>query len=106
MAGGYISVAAEDELKPGQMKRLEVSGKRLLLCNAEGEHYCVDEMCSHEDYSLYFGCIKGRSIKCSLHGSYFNLATGAPENEPADCPLHTYPVKTEQGQVWVDTSGT
>lgn len=102
MRASFVAVAQADELKPAQMKRIEVGGKRLLLCNAEGEYFCVDEMCSHEDYSLYFGCIKGHSIKCSLHGSYFNLATGAPENEPADCPIRSYPVKVEAGQVWVD----
>ncbi len=102
MAGNFLAVAGTDELKPGQMKRVSVAGKRLLLCNAEGEYYCVDEMCSHEDYSLYFGCIKGRSIKCSLHGSHFDLATGQPENEPADCPIRTYPVKVEASQIWVN----
>lgn len=101
MALEYVAVAAADELKPGQMKRVTVAGRALLLCNADGEHYCVDEMCSHEDYSLYFGCIQGRSIKCSLHGSYFSLEDGRPLNEPADCPLRVYPVKVEGGQVWV-----
>ena len=97
----WIDVADAGELAPGQMKRVEVAGKRLLLANAEGTHYCVDEMCSHEDYSLWFGCIKGQSIKCSLHGSYFDLNTGKPLNEPADCPLRTYPTKLESGRVWV-----
>jgi 3-phenylpropionate/trans-cinnamate dioxygenase ferredoxin subunit len=101
MPAAYVAVAAADELKPGQMKRVNVAGRALLLCNADGEHYCVDEMCSHEDYSLYFGCIKGKSIKCSLHGSYFSLEDGRPLNEPADCPLRSYPVKLENGQVWV-----
>ncbi|MCU0840584.1 MAG: non-heme iron oxygenase ferredoxin subunit [Thiobacillaceae bacterium] len=84
------------------MKRVVTGGKQLLLCRAEDGWYCVDEMCSHEDYSLYFGCIKGRSIKCSLHGSYFDLATGKPLNEPADCPIRSYPVRVADGQVWVD----
>ena len=98
----WVNVASDDELQPNQMKRLELEGQRLLLTNAEGEFYCVDEMCSHEDYSLWFGCIKGKSIKCSLHGSYFDLATGKPLNEPADCPLRVYPTKVESGRVWVD----
>jgi 3-phenylpropionate/trans-cinnamate dioxygenase ferredoxin component len=97
----YIAVAAEDELKPAQMKRVVVDGKRLLLCNSAGTLYCVDEMCSHEDYSLYLGCIQKGKIKCSLHGSYFDLATGAPTCEPADQPIRTYPLKIEAGQVWV-----
>ena len=97
----WQAVAEAGELQPGQMKRVAAGGRRLLLCNAEGGHYCIDEMCSHEDYSLWFGCIKGRSIKCSLHGSYFSLEDGRPLNEPADCPLKTYPVKVEEGRVWV-----
>jgi len=97
----WIRVARADELAVGQMKRIAPAGKPLLLVNAEGGHYCVDELCSHEDYSLWFGCIKGKSIKCSLHGSYFDLATGKPLNEPADSPLATYAVKEEAGEIWV-----
>lgn len=97
----YIAVAAADELKPAQMKRIVVDGKRLLLCNSAGTLYCVDEMCSHEDYSLYLGCIKDGKIKCSLHGSYFDLVTGKPTCEPADEAIRTYSVKIEAGQVWV-----
>ena len=99
------AVAHDKELKPGEMKRVSIDGKPLLLANAEGEYYCVDEMCSHEDYSLYFGCIQGKRIKCSLHGSYFDLASGQPLNEPADCPLRTYPVRVIDGQVWVEIVG-
>ncbi len=101
MSGDYVPVAREDELTPGQMKRVKVGSRNLLLCRTDDGWYCVDELCSHEDYSLYFGCIKGRSIKCSLHGSYFDLATGRPLNEPADCPIGTYPLRVEAGQIWV-----
>jgi len=97
------AVASDTELKPNEMKRVNINGKRLLLANAEGQYYCVDEMCTHEDYSLYLGCIQGKRIKCSLHGSYFDLASGQPLNEPADCPIRTYPVSVVDGQVWVET---
>lgn len=97
----FVAIAGADELKAAQMKRVVVDGRRLLLCNAGGTHYVVDEMCSHEDYSLYLGCIKDGRIKCSLHGSYFDLATGRPTCEPADAPIRTYEVKIESGQVWV-----
>lgn len=100
---GFVAIAAEGELKLAQMKRVVVDGKRLLLCNSSGTLYCIDEMCSHEDYSLYLGCIKDGKIKCSLHGSYFDLVTGQPTCDPADEAIHTYPVKIEAGQVWVKT---
>ena len=101
MADNWEEVGQADELAPGQMKRVEAGGKRLLLCNADGKLYVVDEMCSHEDYSLYLGCIQDGRIKCSLHGSYFDLETGQPTTEPADEPIRTYPVKTVDGKVLV-----
>ncbi len=104
MGAAYEAVAREDELTPGQMKRVKVGERRLLLCRTDEAWFCVDELCSHEDYSLYFGCIKGRSIKCSLHGSYFDLATGRPLNEPAERPICTYPLRVEAGQVWVSAT--
>jgi 3-phenylpropionate/trans-cinnamate dioxygenase ferredoxin subunit len=98
---GWVAVAVDGELGAGQMKAFECAGKRLLLVNAEDRLYAIDEMCSHEDYSLALGCIKGRRIKCSLHGSYFDLATGVPLDEPADEPICTYPLKVEDGKVWI-----
>jgi 3-phenylpropionate/trans-cinnamate dioxygenase ferredoxin subunit len=99
-----VALADEKELKPGQMKKVEVNGKKLILANSCGDYYLVDEMCSHEDFSLYLGCIKDNSIKCSLHGSYFDLRTGEPLEEPACEAIGTYPVSVSQGKVWFDQS--
>jgi 3-phenylpropionate/trans-cinnamate dioxygenase ferredoxin subunit len=98
-------IAEHGELAEGQMKAFEAAGKRLLLVLAEDQYYLVDEMCSHEDYSLALGCIKGKRIKCSLHGSYFDLATGEALDEPADAPIRTYPVKLQDSQIWARLSG-
>ena len=100
MAGAWRAIAAEGELQSDAMKAFELDGRRLLLVHADGRHFVVDEMCSHEDYSLALGCVKGRRIKCSLHGSFFDLETGAPLEEPADEPIKTYPTKVEQGKIW------
>ena len=35
----YVAVAGADELKPAQMKRVEVAGKKLLLCNSDGRYF-------------------------------------------------------------------
>lgn len=106
MDAPYEAVAPADELKPGQMKKISVAGRHLLLANADGGFFVVDEMCSHEDYSLYLGCIQNGKIKCSLHGSYFDLATGNPTTEPADEPLCSYAVKVADGRIWVNPDET
>ena len=102
---GWFAVAdvgGPDELAPLAMKRIAVAGRKLLLCHGQAGYFCIDEMCTHEDYSLAFGCVKDNRIKCSLHGSWFDLASGQALNEPADCALQTYPTKVEAGQVWVE----
>ena len=98
----WVMIGKQDELEQNQMKQIQVDGKRLLLANAAGKYYVVDEMCSHEDYSLYLGCIKDRTIKCSLHGSYFDLETGEPTEEPACEAIHTYQVILSEGKIWLN----
>jgi 3-phenylpropionate/trans-cinnamate dioxygenase ferredoxin subunit len=95
-------VGEVDELAPLAMQRLAVAERKLLLCHGQSGYFCIDEMCTHEDYSLAFGCVRDDRIKCSLHGSWFDLASGQALNEPAECALRTYPVKIEAGQVWVE----
>ncbi len=99
---GFVAVAEADELAPDEMKAFELDGRRLLLVRAGDDFYVVDELCTHEDYSLALGCIREGRIKCSLHGSWFDLATGEPDEEPADEPICSYRVKVEDGKVWVD----
>jgi len=98
----WHAIGATDSLENGQMQAFQIADRRLLLVRAEDRYFVVDEMCSHEDYSLALGCIKGSRIKCSLHGSYFDLASGEALDEPADEPIRSYPVKVDQAQVWVD----
>ena len=100
MSDDWVALARADELAVDQMKPVELGGKRLLLVRTASRFYLIDEMCSHEDYSLALGCIKDARIKCSLHGSYFDLATGQPLDEPADEPIGTYPVKVEGSRIW------
>lgn len=102
MTENFVRVASTDELAPGQMMRITPGGRRLLLVNADGEYFATDEMCTHEDASLYLGCIQGEYLKCPLHGSRFHLRTGAVQDEPADEDLRTYPVRIDGREIFVD----
>ena len=102
MEAPWEKVAEADELAPGQLKPVSAGGRCLLLCNADGTLHCVDDLCSHEDFPLHLGCIQEGRIKCSLHGSYFDLETGRPTVEPATDPIAVYPVRVEGGWVWVN----
>jgi 3-phenylpropionate/trans-cinnamate dioxygenase ferredoxin component len=97
----WVEVARLDELPKGSMKRIEIDSHRYLIVNAEGTIYAVDDRCSHEDISLYLGCIQGENIKCSLHGSRFSLKTGEPLEDPATESIGTYHIKIEAEMIFI-----
>lgn len=97
-----IKAAEIDELKPGTIKRITAEGEALLLCNVGGEYFAVSDQCSHEDFSLSYGCLKGYSIECSLHGARFDVRTGEPTMEPADTAIATFPVVFRDQSILID----
>jgi 3-phenylpropionate/trans-cinnamate dioxygenase ferredoxin subunit len=97
----FVPALAAAEIGPGRMKRVDLEGRRLLLAHVEGRFYAVDDTCTHEDASLSRGVLRGEWVKCPLHGSRFNVRTGEVAEEPAEVNLRTYPVKVEDGQVYV-----
>lgn len=97
----FVKIARRDELAPGKMKRVDLNGRRLLLANVDGTFLASDDTCTHEDASLSNGFLKGDIVKCPLHGSRFNLRTGAVLDEPAEDNLRTYPVRVEGDDVLV-----
>lgn len=97
-----IDAGSIDDIKPGNMKRVDApNGKRILVCHVDDGFYAVDDMCTHEDASLYLGCLKGERIHCSLHGGEFSVKTGEAVEEPAEIPLQTYPVSIENGRIMI-----
>ena len=101
MSKTFIEAGNTNEIKLGKMKRVEVGDKAILVCNVEGEFYAVDDMCTHEDSSLYLGCMKGDLVQCSLHGARFSVKTGEPMEEPAEIPLQTYETKIDGERILV-----
>lgn len=95
-----IDAGSITEIPIGKMKRIETTnGKRLLVCHVEGAFYAIDDQCTHEDASLYLGCLKGEEVHCSLHGGRFNVRTGTPTHEPAEIALQTYPIVIAGGRI-------
>lgn len=101
MSSNFVPAADRAALKTGKMMRVTVQNQDILLADVEGTVYAVDDMCSHEDASLYNGALKGRCVECPLHGSLFDLQTGEPQMEPASEAIRTYPVKIENDQILV-----
>jgi ferredoxin-nitrite reductase len=96
----WIAVARADQMRPESALVVRAGGKELaLIRGAEGWH-ALDNSCPHAGGSLGEGVVEGSTVTCPLHAWRFDGATGAclTEKRPAQS---RYPVKVEQGQVWI-----
>lgn len=90
---GFVKVAKVGELKPGEMKLVEVGDKRILLVNVSGKYHAVEEVCPHAEGPLSEGMLEGEEVECPWHGSRFNVTTGDA--------LERYTVRVERENILV-----
>jgi naphthalene 1,2-dioxygenase system ferredoxin subunit len=78
-----------------------VHGREIAIYNLSGRFYATDNVCTHEHACLSDGFVIGDVIECPLHQGRFHIPTGRPKGAPVHIALRTYPVKVEQGMVFV-----
>jgi len=66
--------------------------------------YCTQNSCSHEYSPLSQGIVMDGEVFCEKHGSRFDIPSGKVINLPATEPLKTFPVKVEEGQIYIFVS--
>ena len=98
----WVKVADLDDIKVGGTLLVELDEPVCLVRTDDGTVKAVHDTCSHQQYSLCEGWVGGNDIECALHGSMFNLDTGAPDALPAVKPIPVYAAKVEDGAIWVD----
>jgi len=81
--------------------RVVLDGVPVCLARSQGEVFAVNDVCTHADVSLAEGDVEDGHVECWLHGSRFDLRTGAPIGLPATKPVATYPVTVEGDDVLV-----
>lgn len=98
----WVKVAVITDVPAGQVKAVEVNGKRLALCHAADAWYAVDDLCTHDDGPLAEGTLDGMELECPRHGARFDVRSGAVKCLPAVIPITSYPVKVEGNDVLVN----
>ena len=98
------------------MRELIVGGQVLLVARVAGRYYAAQGRCPHMGGRLADGKLQGQIVTCPLHGSTFDVTTGAVVAWIVRLPglvrslaqvvkkptnLATYPAKVEDEQVWV-----
>jgi 3-phenylpropionate/trans-cinnamate dioxygenase ferredoxin component len=93
----FQAVAKLDEIPDGGMKQVTVGGDLIGLYRAGGDVYAIGDVCTHEEAYLTDGDFEPDEleVECPLHGSRFNVETGAVRILPATRPEPAYEVKIE-----------
>jgi 3-phenylpropionate/trans-cinnamate dioxygenase ferredoxin subunit len=69
------------------------------------EYFASDGHCTHERTLLCDGLVMDGVIECPMHNGRFDFRTGRALGAPAIVDLRTYPVKVEDGYVYIDVAG-
>ncbi|WP_051940210.1 Rieske (2Fe-2S) protein [Phaeacidiphilus oryzae] len=80
-------------------KLVTVGSERIALFAHGGEVFAFQDACVHKDRPLSRGTLLNGRVVCPGHQWAFDLRTGQAEDR-AECQP-TYPVRVEDGQVWV-----
>jgi len=97
----FSRACAVADLADDQPHRFVVDGVPVAVVRTEGEVFAIHDVCSHANVALSEGEVDDQTIECWLHGSRFDLVTGAPTGLPATKPVPVYPVKIDGDDILV-----
>jgi len=92
---------AADDVPADDVTGVVVAGKDLAIYSVDGELFASDNLCTHGHARLCDGFLEGHEIECPLHQGKFDVRSGEPTCAPVTQAIRTYPVKIENGRVYV-----
>lgn len=94
-----------DENELDEQARVEVNDRAYALFRLEDGVYALDDVCSHEYSRLSEGEIWDDEVYCPKHGSRFEIKSGKVRSFPAFKAVRSYPVRIEDGGIFIDVEG-
>ncbi len=102
----WIDVAAEADLFEGAGIAVAPEGQDIALFKLDdGCVYAINNECSHGNAKLCDGFVEGHMVECPFHQALFDVRDGSVGCGPATEPVKSWPVKIEDGRVYLDLAG-
>jgi phenylpropionate dioxygenase-like ring-hydroxylating dioxygenase large terminal subunit len=105
----YAMPAAK--LRRGTMLAKTLLGEPILFCRKQdGSIFALRDVCPHRAMPLSYGRFDGEQVECCYHGWIFNdvgrctaipSLTGHEGIEPEKICVRHYPVREQQGNIWI-----
>ncbi len=98
----WIEACAADDIEAEDVLRFDHGGTTYAIYRSPADTFhATDGLCSHEHVHLADGLVMDDVIECPKHNGRFNYKTGKALGAPACIHLATYPVKVENGRVFI-----
>ncbi|MXZ59790.1 MAG: non-heme iron oxygenase ferredoxin subunit [Acidobacteria bacterium] len=98
----WIRACATDDIEEQDLVRWDHGGRTYAIYRTGDGFYCTDGLCTHAEQHLEEGLLTGHVIECPLHQGRFDIRSGEVLSPPPCVGLGTYPVRTENDQVFVN----
>ena len=94
-------VCRAEEIEEEDARRVDIGGKVYAVFHAKSGFYATEGLCTHEQANLADGFVEGDYVACPKHNSRFHIPTGRATRIPARVDLQTFPVKLEDGSLFI-----
>ena len=102
----WIDVAAEADLFEGAGIAVAPEGQDIAVFKLEdGGVHAINNLCSHGNAKLCDGFVEGHRVECPFHQALFDVRDGTVHCGPATAPVKSWPVKVENGRVFLNLAG-
>ena len=83
----FVRVARSGQVPEGIVRRFYSGDHEFAVARLNGKAYATSNYCTHLDCLLSSGKLVDDGIRCSCHGSVFDLESGDPIYPPATEPI-------------------
>lgn len=98
-------IASVSDVPVGEARRFEYEGRPVCVVNLGGAGFrAVGDVCSHAEAFLHEGDVDvdAGTVECPMHGSAFDLDTGAAKSLPATQPVPVYVVAVQGDDLMIE----
>lgn len=98
----WVETCSAGEIEAEDVVRFDHDGLTYAIYrNEDDAFFATAGLCTHEKVHLADGLVMGNIIECPKHNGRFDYRTGEAKGAPVCVNLLTYPVKVENGAVFI-----